>query len=141
MTRALKSNAESDVLSLLREWVGLLARSDFEEARDWLFRAEDLTADDLKEWIFRYRSDYRGARRDERNSFAPTINLPEEVGYEGEEFHYEPLLKADAAGNEVVAVEYYLPVDGEWSPMRASFFLRQTDGGEFALELTDISMD
>jgi len=125
MTKLLDSTEEETVLDYLRDWVALLAQGRFDDAHAWLYRAGHFTPADIRDWIFRY---------------SPVVNDPRTLDLSEEQSMIEALEKPDENGREVFGVEYFLPLNGEWSPMRASFFLREVGEGRFGLELTDISM-
>jgi hypothetical protein len=140
VTKFLESKDDVTVRDYLRDWIALMAQGQFEVAHGWLYRGEGFTPEDLREWIFSYRPEYRAAKESKRNSVAPKISDPRALDLSGERFMMDVLEKPDENSHEVSGVEYFIPLDGDWSPMRASFFLREVGDRRYGLELTDISM-
>lgn len=132
MTRFIDSAREEVILDFIRDWVAVLAREDFIEAHSWLYRADRFSPSDINGWIHRCstRSDQAAGVR---------VSDPRTLDASIERYLVDELEKPDENGRPVVAAEYFLPINGRRSSIRASFLIRET-ADRFAVELTDISV-
>jgi len=137
VTRFISDPSEETIRSFMREWVSLLAAGRVDDAYAWLYRSDGFTARNILEWIYQYSPKYRA---NPKRAAPPVINDPASVDPAGERFYIDQMEIPDENGNTYYGAQYWIPLDGVWSGMRASFDVVKVGEGQYGMELTDISV-
>jgi hypothetical protein len=123
--------SDDDLLSAVREWVGLLAAERYEEAFDYLYHTDDehWTPQLMETVIHNYGSIDR--RRDGRTFRVTTLDT---ATGEAPLTHTVERYDSDPVRGEVW---FDLPLNGEWSDLTATVDFHQ-HGDVLMLQLNDI---
>lgn len=125
MIRTLPKNASDEqILSLVSEWVGLLAAEDYSGALEIVRSGPQWTPDLLARVITNWGDSSVESR-------GPT-RVTREADADG-----TPTRSVDRFANGLVRVWYDLPLDGEWSDLTATFEVQEEEEG-LVLVLSDV---
>ena len=140
--KVIARNEPQEILPIIRDWVHLISEEKWEQACEWLYvppgshfvNSPELT----KESIAQYSRKYRSAPPSEKEKCRPRVTSPRAMT-DGEKVDFLPL-PPDQDERGITTVEYFLPLDGKWSDLRAAFKIVPLSSGGFGLLLTDISV-
>jgi hypothetical protein len=125
--KAKPSNAE--IMAFAEQWTELLCREDYSEAfSQLLYRPEYPgkswchSAEDLRAWIAGYGTNV--ARSDE-----PVHRVTSPTSAAGRPGTHEIYRGSKLYPDYVASLDYWLPLDGEWSDLMASFDFVKIMGG------------
>ncbi|MCC6355218.1 MAG: hypothetical protein IT577_15105 [Verrucomicrobiae bacterium] len=133
-----------EVLGFIRAWVRLLSTGDFLQAQNWLYEIPESSGERRpvlsREAIGMYSPDFAAASKKNKDAVMPTVNDPAEMPQHGEVFEHWKFDATDKNGNEAWGAEYYLPLNGEWSHMCASFEILKSPCGQYGVRLIDLNV-
>jgi hypothetical protein len=143
--KPLEQNTPEAILKYVRDWVCLLSEDEFEEAQKWIYVPPELIGKYhnnpgiTRETIAEYSVKYRQAKKSEKEKYRPKVTSPYAMDRSGEEYYLWPEEWKDT-GESISGIEYYLPLEGQWSRLRADFRIIPLPDKTFGMFLSDISV-
>jgi hypothetical protein len=129
MAVVLKTHDDAELIAFAERWIELLVAADYSQAfAQLLYRSAYPgkswcdSADDLKAWISGY-----GTNTPEADEPVHRVTHPSNA--QGDPISPEIFRDSKLYSGQVVSLDCWLPLDGEWSDLMASFDFVQKDGG------------
>jgi hypothetical protein len=120
-----KNSTENDIINLIGEFVNLLAEEKYVEAFELTYHTFDhMSPGWIKKLIEGYGIDepadevFRVTSLEKMKNQSPRIY-----------FYWYDSIDDDEISREIGCVEYFLPINGEWSDLMATFYVHELESG------------